>query len=331
MNKSVRMEGFVVGVVLAFAVGAGSSALWLKRSAPVEQVSAEQPIVLESGEAQVAAGSVVSQAVEKALASSAPQEVHSESLISMQAAPEEEQETLQSATRRVMGNFSKMMENPGMNQMMVASQRGVLDVMYADLVNQFDLNDEERDYFMDLLLSRQMKAVEVGMKMMPGGLSAEEKAELEASVKENRKMVRREIKKFLNDPDDFAEWKFYEKTVQDRMMLTKVEQELDAAGAPLTDQSYRQLLQAIYETRSGFEFSSDLAQEENMDMTPERFSDENIANLERDLLALAELIVERAGTILSEDQLLVFQQSQQAGIELQLSQLKMAKQMFGGK
>ena len=72
------------------------------------------------------------------------------------------------AGQRMMKNIAKMMDNPTMNKVMEASQRGTVGVMYADMIEYLNLNDEETKYFMDLLMYRQMKQVDMAMSMMGG-------------------------------------------------------------------------------------------------------------------------------------------------------------------
>jgi hypothetical protein len=240
-------------------------------------------------------------------------------------------ETKADGTQRMMRGISKMLDNPAMNKMMAASQRGALDVMYADLAEQFQLEGEEKEYFMELLLARQMNAVDVSMKVMGGNLTKEEQDALSAELKEKNKLMRKEMRYFLNSADDVAEWKFYEKTLQDRMMLSQVEQTLEESGTALSDQTYRQLLEAIHEEKTSFDFSSDLNDDENMDMSAERFGPENIENYATDLKALDEKIAERVRAILTSEQFAVFMESQQANTEMLLAQLEMAGQMLGKK
>jgi len=128
-----------------------------------------------------------------------------------------------------------------------------------------------------------------------------------------------------------AEWEFYEKTMGDRMMLSQMEQSLGDSDAALSDQTYRQLLEAIDEERSGFDFSADFADNQNMDMSPERFSPEKIEGYGNDLKALNEQIATRAQAILTPEQFDAFMKSLAANTEMQLAQLEMAGQMFGGK
>lgn len=245
--------------------------------------------------------------------------------------PPGEAEEAETSGRRMMRSISKMLDNPAMNKMMAASQRGALDVMYADLVDQFQLTGEEKEHFMELLLARQMNMVDLSMKMMAGNLTKEEQDALSADLKEKNDLMKEELEYFLNSADDVAEWEFYEKTMGDRMMLSQMEQSLGESDAALSDQTYRQLLEAMDEERSGFDFSSDFADDQNMDMSPERFSPEKIESFGNDLKALNKQIAAHAETILTPEQLGAFIKSLEANTEMQLAQLEMAGQMFGNK
>ena len=245
--------------------------------------------------------------------------------------PLETEEPEESSSRRMMRSLSKMMDNPAMNKMMAASQRGALDVMYEDLAVQLQLDGEEKEHFMELLLARQMNIVDVSMKMMAGNLSKEEQAALSVDLKETTELMKEEMEYFLNSADDVAEWEFYEKTMGDRMMLSQMEQSLGDSDAALSDQTYRQLLEAMHEEKTTFDFSSNLNDDENLDMSPERFGPENIKNYANDLKALNEKVASRAQAILTPEQFAAFMESLTASTELQISQLEMAGQMFGGK
>ena len=101
--------------------------------------------------------------------------------------------------------------------------------------------------------------------------------------------------------------------------------------AALSDETYRALLEAIHEEKTAFDFSSDLADDDNMDMSASRFSPENIKSFAADMKTLNEKTAERARAILSPEQFEAYLKSQVANSELQISQLEMAGQMFGNK
>ncbi len=232
---------------------------------------------------------------------------------------------------RIMRNFSKMMENPAYNKMMAASQKAALEVMYEDLIDYLVLDEREEEYFMDLLLSRQMKQVEHAMNIMGGQVSDEERKAARDDIKSFQKEIREEMEYFLNDSEDLAEWEFYEKTTEQRMALSGVEQELEKTGIPLEDGVSRQLVELMHEETKAYNFSSNLNDQENLDMSAERFSKENIDALEYDLENLDTSIAQRAENVLSAEQFDVFKKNQSQMRELKLSQLKMASQMFSNR
>jgi hypothetical protein len=235
-----------------------------------------------------------------------------------------------SSGRLMMENIAKMMENPTMNKVMEASQRGAIAALYMDLIAYLNLNEEETKYFMDLVMYRQMKQVDLAMKMMSGGLTDDEKETLTAEVAAAADIVKEEMERFLNNPEDYAEWEFYEKTVGERMMLSQMEQDLAASDASLSDETYRELLGMMHDEKKNFDFTSDLGDSENMDMSSERFSRSNLQNFADDIQQLNEIISSKAQGILTPEQHAAFANSLKATTEMQLAQLEMAAQMFGG-
>lgn len=232
--------------------------------------------------------------------------------------------------KRMMSSLSQMMENPTMNKVMEASQRGAVGALYSDMIEYLDLDTDETKYFMDLLMFRQMKSVDLAMKMMSGNLSDEEKKALTDEVKEAGKTVKEEMEQFLNNPDDFAEWEFYEKTMGERMMLSQMDQHLAGGEGALSDEEYRDLLSVMHEEKKNYNFSSDLHDDQNSEISAQRFSKENIEKHANDIRQLNKLIVAKAQAILTPEQLAAFVESLKATTEMQIAQLEMAGQMFSG-
>ena len=232
--------------------------------------------------------------------------------------------------RKMIENMVKMMENPTMNKVVEASQRGTLEALYSDLIDYLGLSGEEKDYFMDLLMHRQMAQIDYAMKAMSGSLSEEDRAVLLAKIEEASATVRTEMENFLNNDSDYEEYTYYEKTMSERMMLSQLDKDLTDTGETLSDETYRELLGIMYDERNSFDFSGNLQEQENMDMSAERFSQENVQSLANDLHSLNENICLRAQSILSEEQYSAFVSSLKSTTEMQLSQIQMAAQMFGG-
>ncbi|VGO22361.1 hypothetical protein [Pontiella sulfatireligans] len=303
----------VVSIALALALyGAKQENLRLQQELASSKTTAEKAEAAPLEETVVAAVHP-----EAPVASSAPE-----------AAPALQQPDM--AGRQMMKSISSMMDNPTMNKVMEASQRGAVGALYSDMIEYLDLNAEETSYFMDLLMFRQMKNVDMAMKMMAGNLSEEEKKALQDGIKEAGETVKIEMEQFLNNPDDFSEWEFYEKTMGERMMLSQMDQNLSASDAALSDETYRNLLGMMSEEKSGFTFTSNLSDEKNNDMSPQRFSKQNIQNHINDVKKLNEQITARAQGMLTLAQYEEFEKSLKATTDMQLAQLEMAGQMFGG-
>lgn len=234
------------------------------------------------------------------------------------------------AGRRIMSSMAKMMENPAMNKMMEASQRGAVGALYSDLIEYLKLNAEETDYFMDLLMYRQMKQMDLAVKVMSGNLSEEEKQQMTAEMKAAAELVKTEMKAFLNNDEDYAEFEFYEQTMGERMMLSQMDQRLAGTDASLSDETYRELLGMMHHEREAFPFSSDLSDQEKMDLGPERFSKENLDRFAQDNEALYRIIIGKAQSLLTPEQLKAFEEAINTAIEMQRAQLEMATRMFGG-
>ncbi len=239
-------------------------------------------------------------------------------------------EESKSSGRRMMQNMAKMMDNPTMNKVMEASQRGAIGALYVDLIDDLNLNKEEMKYFMDMLTYRQMKQMDLGMKMISGSLSDEEKQALQDEMQQVQDTITDEMEKFLNNEEDFAEFEYYEKTMGERMMLSQMDKDLSGTGSELSDTAYRELLGIMHDERENFDFSSDLGDQKNTDMSPERFSQQNLQNYANDVQTLNDGICRKAEIILTPEQYEAFSSSLKSFTDMQLSQLEMAAQMFGG-
>jgi hypothetical protein len=244
-----------------------------------------------------------------------------------ESVPAEEEE---SAGRRMMSSMAKMMENPTMNKVMEASQRGAIGALYADLIEYLGLNAEEQKYFMDLLMYRQMQQMDLGMKMVGGTLSEEEKQKMIEELKEADETTKSEMEKFLNSAEDFEEFEFYEKTMGERMMLSSMDQKLAGTDAALSDETYREVLDMMHEEKKNFDFSSDLHDEKNTDLSPERFSKDNLDSFSADMDKLNQQILAQAQDMLTAEQMKAFEEAIKTTSEMQKAQLEMAAQMFGG-
>ena len=165
MSRKI-IVGLMGIVVVALAVSNFSARKKLADArGALEQLKAEHAKLIQGNEDLLAKLPEAQDGSLETVASTAPP-----AEVSAEEQPPVEAEEPETSGRRMMRSISKMLDNPAMNKMMAASQRGALDVMYADLVDQFQLTGEEKEQFMELLLARQMNMVDLSMKMMAGNL-----------------------------------------------------------------------------------------------------------------------------------------------------------------
>ncbi|MBN2703830.1 MAG: hypothetical protein JXR23_06425 [Pontiellaceae bacterium] len=235
----------------------------------------------------------------------------------------------QIAGRKLMEGIAEMLDNPTVSEMVKASQRGALNTLYADLIGYLNLNQEESEFFMDLLMNRQMVQTQVGLKMMSSGITEEESAALALELEQSQVLFEEQMREFLNNDDDYAEYEYYENTMTERSALSQMDEALAGTGAELSDQVYRDLVGVMYDERENFPFTSDLHDEDNTDLSPERFSSENVQNFVNDLEALNEQVFQKAKPMLTQEQYDAFVQSVGETTEMQVTQLKLAAQLLG--
>lgn len=103
---------------------------------------------------------------------------------------------------------------------------------------------------------------------------------------------------------------------------------LEQANAEITaaNTALREALEK--QKRENFDFSTDLHDNENMDMSPGRFSGEKLRQFAEDMERLNRGMIGRAESLLTAEQLAVFRESVEAIAQMQNSQLEMAGNMF---
>lgn len=217
-------------------------------------------------------------------------------------------------------------ENPAINEMMAAQQRGTLQYLYKNLIANLDLNPEEESYFLDLLLARQMRQVSYALSAMQGDLSEEERKTLRTELDEVNQAVSDEIWEFLNNEEDFQAFEYYEKTMGTRMEVDAFAKATAAAGEPLEDETYSRIVDMIYNQRQEFPFSTGLDNNDNLD-----FSSLSQAAIEQHLSELRQFngfVAEIASHHLSPSQLAAFVKNQEQMATMKASSLRMAAKMF---
>lgn len=245
------------------------------------------------------------------------------------------QEALEQAkTNNPLHAVASMFKDPDMREMIKSQQKVALGPVikkeYSDLFKQLNLTPEQSAAFSDLVMKKMMGNTDAGLSMLDGNLDASQRADLAKQVKEQSDAVDAEIKQFLGD-NNFQTYQSYEKTLADRMTMSQFNDQLAGTPTELSPAQQTQLIQALTEARSSFNWSSGLSQQDagaNGDIAG-MLTQENIAKYVAEHEQFDQQFLTRAQTFLTPDQLAAFQKYQKSQRDLQVMSMKMAGQMLG--
>ena len=235
-------------------------------------------------------------------------------------------EAIEEQRQRIMRKMQEFSDNPGVNHMIVQQQRILMAEKYRDLIRSLGLNDEEAEYFMDLMLARQMLHVGFGMKLMTGMVTPEEREQLVQKLQEDVAPINTEVDYFLNHAEDSEYLKYYEQTELQRSAVNAIKSEAQRDGISISDDVGEQLVGVIYEELGNHSFSVQLEPDGNPDFS--KFTDDNINLLITELNALAPSVLQRASDLLDPNQLALFQKAYAAYVNAERNRLLMMKQLF---
>lgn len=228
--------------------------------------------------------------------------------------------------KRIMRKISENLANPGMKQILQKQQRVLMEDKYRELAEVFQLNGEESDYFMNLLTARQMLQVDMGMKLMAGVLSDEERAALMQETDKGINEINQAVESFLNNADDGAYFKYYEQTEAERAAVGSLRAELSQRGVPLEAGTEEWIVAVMHEELNQYPFSVRFEEDNQSDFS--RFTDENIGRYVEEMGALGIPVRERVSQVLSADQLVVFESAYDGYVVAHEQRLLMIQQFF---
>lgn len=234
------------------------------------------------------------------------------------------------------GNLlGEMFKSPEMKKMVQSQQQTVLGPMiaknYAPFFSSLQLTPEQSAALKDLIVKRSMVDATAGVSLLGGDMDADKRKELLDQAKADKDSINDQIKQYLG-ADNYTQFESYEKTIPDRMMLNSYKDVQGQGAGALTPDQEQQLLQAMTEERSKFKFTTDFNDQSKItgDLSS-LFTDEKIAQFQTERAQLDQNYLQRAQSILSQDQLGPFEKFLTSQRDMQSAGMKMAAKMFGGK
>jgi len=221
------------------------------------------------------------------------------------------------------GMLSKMMSNPEMRKAMEQQQRMMMDTMYAPLWKKLGLNPEQESQLKDLLVETQTAGMAHAGDLFDGTPEARQEASKKIAAENEQRQEK--IKELLGD-EKFEQYKGYQETMGERMMLTQF-----GKSANISDDQTEQLLGLMREEKRSVQLNhaadfSDPAK--NMEMMTG--SPEAMENLLRQQEEVNARVLERAGGFLSAEQVKQLGPAFKSQLEMTRMGMNMARGMFGG-
>jgi len=190
------------------------------------------------------------------------------------------------------------------------------------------MTPEQASAFKELIGKKMTVGTALGMEMLSGDQTAEQRADLMKKIKSDTEAATAEIKDFLG-ADNYTAYETYEKSLPDRMAVSGLKDKLAAGEMALNNDQEQQLIQALSQERQGFKFTTDFGNKTTMseDMFSQ-FTEEKISVYFQEQEQLNQRYLGRAQTILTPEQYTAYQKSLTTQQEMSKMGMKMAAQMF---
>jgi hypothetical protein len=226
--------------------------------------------------------------------------------------------------------FAEMFKNPEMREMIKNQQKTVMGTMidknYADFFKSMNLTPEQQKAMKDLLLDKMLGNADLGMEMMGGELTAEQRAELTKKMKEASDAINQQLKDLLG-AENYSLFENYEKSIPDRMAIDSFKTQL-SEGLQLSSAQEDQLRDALSSERQDFKFTTDLNDQQNLGDMKSRFTKDKIDLFLQEQEQLGQRYLARAQSILTPQQYAAYQKSLANQQEMMKLGMSMAAKMF---
>lgn len=198
------------------------------------------------------------------------------------------------------GNLRQMFNDPAMRAVIDQQQAAQIEVGYARLFDQLQLNPEEKENFKNLLTARQKILTDLSLQLLDPSLTPAKRQELLDEAKHQQSVYNASIQEFLNDPNDFQSFQQWDGTLPERNQFDTIGRSLfSSSGEPLSQTQEQQLIMLMAEVRANSPVGG-LNDQTGTD--PNKLTDEVIAQQMEQLDANNRNIAERAETFLTAGQ-----------------------------
>lgn len=236
----------------------------------------------------------------------------------------------QAAQDSPMAALKKMMDTPGMKEMMKQQMLTQVELGYGRLFEMLHLNGEEKEQFKQLLAGRLGAATDVGLSMGNGSQTPEEMKRNRDKLVESDATFDRAIHDFLDNENDYKTYLAWQDTQPERMQLNMVgRQTFASAGEPLSAEQEERLVSVMAQARKAPSSLPDMTQPKNFD--PSSMTPEVIDRILAQQQEQAKAVAAGAAAFLSPVQQEALAKMQQQYRSMSEAGLRMSSAMFGKK
>jgi hypothetical protein len=219
------------------------------------------------------------------------------------------------------------LQNPAARDQMAAQQAKAVAAIYGDLFKHFQFPPEQAGILQKLLLDKQMNQVDLGLRMMDPNLSQAERAQLADQLQAANAASDAKIRDFFSNDADFAYYQTYVQQQPERLEVSNFSTNLANANLTLDPGQSEALVNLMYQERSNFKFTQDFYDQSKLD--PAAITGPAADTFLQEQEQLQTQIAQRAATLLTPEQLVVFKQNQATMRQMMQMNLSMGRQLSG--
>jgi hypothetical protein len=206
----------------------------------------------------------------------------------------------------------EMLKSPAGKEMMKASMRAMGQSVarsYAKLFADLHLTPEQTAAMKDLIVNKTMAGADMITAAMSGQADPAQIKEQGIQVKAEQAAIEDQIKQLLGD-DNYTQYQAYGKTLEERMVVTQVADQLADSPRAIRPEQEQQLFDAMVEERQKFAFTTDFSDPSKLKGdVASYYTEDNKQRYQQELEQLSQRYLGRAQSLLSAEQLAVFQTS----------------------
>ena len=224
--------------------------------------------------------------------------------------------------------IGKMMKDPAMREMLREQQKVMINMMYNGLFKDMKLSPEEKDKLKGLLTDAQMKNVEAAQGLFGGDTKDGAAADATKQIADAKKQTNADIKELLGD-ERYVQFEDYQKTMSERMQLDQFKTQLTGENLALRDEQSAQMMQIMKEEKAAVPPA--IPDDQTQAPKKENFTSEKLDQQLKWMDDYNRRVLDRAGQVLSPEQLTKYQSFQEQQASMQKLGLQMVRSMFGGE